>query len=127
MSTTTVSRTESIVNYIKEDEGDNAEIALRNLDIKGCDGDSAGVIIHTSACNAEGYYEPLRDSTLIIPDDWDGVLDKSNNGWTWLGIDKCEVDADIIRDMVTLDKSLDESEVDAVVAEVCDEIGIAHE
>lgn len=127
MKTTTVSKTESIVNYIKEDEGDNAEIALRNLDIKGCDGDSAGVIIHTSACNAEGYCEPLRDSTLIIPDDWDGVLDKSNNGWTWLGIDKCEVDADIIRNMVTLDKSLDESEVDTVVAEVCDEIGIDHE
>ena len=27
----------------------------------------------------------------------------------------------------TLDRSLDESEVDAIVAEVCDEIGIAHE
>ena len=44
-----------------------------------------------------------------------------------MGIDKCEVDADIIRDMVTLDRSLDESEVDAIVSEVCDEIGIAHE
>jgi len=126
MKTTTVSKTDTIVNYIKEDEGDNADPALRNLDIAG-DGDSSGVIVHTSACNAEGYYEPLRDSTLIIPDDWDGVLDKSTNGWTWLGIDRCEVDADIIRNMVTLDKSLDESEVDTIVAEVCDEIGIDHE
>lgn len=127
MKTTTVSKTESIINYIKEDEGDNADFALRNLDIKNGDGDSSGVIVHTSACNAEGYYEPLHDSTLVIPDDWDGVLRHSNNGWEWLGIDKCEVDADIIRDMVTLDQSLDESEVDTIVAEVCDEIGIDHE
>lgn len=127
MKTTTVSKTESILDYIKECEGDNADFALHNLDIKDGDDDSSGVVIHTSACNAEGYYEPLRDSTLIIPDDWDGVLDKSNNGWTWLGIDKCEVDADIIRDMVTLDMSLDESEVNAIVAEVCGEIGIDHE
>lgn len=127
MSTTTTSKIESIINYIKEVDGDNADFALRNLDIKDGDGDSSGIIVHTSACNADGYCEPLHDSTLIIPDDWDGVLSKANNGWEWIGIDKCEVDADIIRDMVTLDKSLDESEVDAIVAEVCDEIGIDHE
>lgn len=127
MKTTTVSKTESIINYLKEVEGDNADFTLRNLDIQEGDGDSSGVIVHTSACNAEGYYEPLRDSTLIIPDDWEGVLDDSGNGWTWLGIDKYEVDADIIRDMVTLDKSLDEGEIDAIVAEVCDSIGVEHE
>jgi hypothetical protein len=127
MKTTTVSKIESIINYIKEDEGDNADPVLHDLDIQEGDNDSSGVIVHTSACNADGYYEPLRDDTLIIPDDWDGVLDKSNNGWMWLGIDKCEVDADIIRDMVTLDRSLDESEVDAIVSEVCDEIGIVHD
>ena len=127
MSTTTVSKIERIINYIKEDEGDNAEFALRNLDIQEGDDDSSGVIVHTSACNAEGYYDPLRDYTLIIPDSWDGVLGCSNNGWEWLGIDKCEINADIIRNMVTLDKSLDESEVDTIVAEVCDEIGIDHE
>lgn len=124
---TTVSKTESIINYIKECEGDNADLALRNLDINDGDNDSSGVIVHTSACNAEGYYEPLQDSTLIIPDDWEGVLSKSNNGWEWLGITTYEVDADIIRDMVTLDRSLEGSEVDAIVAEVCDEIGIDHE
>lgn len=127
MKTTTVSKIESIINYIKEDDGDNADFTLRDLDIQEGDDDSSGVIVHTSACNAEGYYEPLRDDTLIIPDDWDGVLDKSNNGWTWLSIDKCEVNADIIRDMVTLDKSLEENEVNDIVAQVCDEIGIVHD
>lgn len=126
MRTTTVIKTESIINYIKEHEGDNADFALRNLDINEGDYDSCGTVIHTSACNAEGYYEPLRDETLIIPDDWDGVLDKTNNGWTWLGIYRYEVDSDIIRGMVTLDRSLDESEADAIVAEVCNEIGIDH-
>lgn len=126
MSTTTVSKIESIINYLKEAEGDNAEFALRNLDINDGSDDSSGVVIHTSACNADGYYDPLRDTTLIIPDDWEGVLSKSNNGWEWSGIDKYEVGADIIRDMVILDKSLDESEVDAIVSEVCDEIGIDH-
>jgi hypothetical protein len=124
---TTVSKTESIINYIKECEGDNADLALRNLDINDGDNDSSGVIVHTSACNAEGYYEPLQDITLIIPDDWEGVLSESNNGWEWTGITTYDVDADIIRDMVTLDRSLEGSEVDAIVAEVCDEIGIDHE
>lgn len=127
MSTTTVSKVGSIINYLKEDEGDNVDYTLSDLDLKDSDGDSAGIVIHTSACNAEGYYEPLCDSTLIIPDDWEGVLSKSNNGWEWLGIDKCEVDADIIRGMVTLDRSLAKNDVDATVAEVCDEVGIAHD
>ena len=127
MSTTTVTKVDSIINYIKEDEGYNADCTFGDLDLKASDNDSSGVVIHTSACNAEGYYEPLYDSTLIIPDDWEGVLSKSNNGWEWLGIDKCEVDADIIRGMVTLDRSLDDSDVDAIVAEVCDEVGIAHD
>jgi hypothetical protein len=124
---TTVSKTESIINYIKECEGDNADLALRNLGINDGDNDSSGVIVHTSACNAEGYYEPLQDITLIIPDDWEGVLSESNNCWEWIGITTYDVDADIIRDMVTLDRSLEGSEVDAIVAEVCDEIGIDHE
>lgn len=127
MKTTTVSKTESIINYLKEVEGDNADFALRNLDINADDGDSSGVIVHTSACDAEGYYEPLNDCTLIIPDDWEGVLSNSNNGWEWTSITTYEVDADLIREMVTLDKSLDEGEIDAIVAEVCDEIGVGHE
>ena len=127
MSTTTVSKVDSIINYLEEDEGDNADCTLSDLDLNASDGDSSGIVIHTNACNAEGFYEPLYDSTIIIPDDWEGVLSKSNNGWEWLGIDKCEVDADIIHGMVTLDRSLDESEVDAIVAEVCDEVGIAHD
>lgn len=128
MRTTTVSKTESIINYIEEAEGDNADFALRNLDIsQDGDNDSSGTVIHTSACNAEGYYDALRDCTLIIPDSWEGVLRCSNNGWEWLSITTYDVDADMIREMVTLDESLDESEVDTIVAEVCDEIGVAHE
>lgn len=127
MNTTTTTKISSIIDYIAKREGGDAAYALGNLDISRDDGDSSGIVIHARACNAEGYCDTLRDCTLIIPDEWEGVLRCSNNGWEWLGCSKCDIDAEAIRQMVSLDASLDVDQIDARTIEICAEIGIAHD
>ncbi len=96
---------------------------LVNLEIDNGD-DTAGWVIKTQAVSEDGYYDELKNVTLIIPDDWDGAIRKANNGWEWIGFDKREITADDIRSQIALDRTMTEEEIEMLGRTICNRVGI---